>query len=66
MATSERVDAVVLQVARFHLHLTDLTTRGSNSLDLHEFSVESLKRALTAAFAGGYAVAQDEMRNQRE
>lgn len=65
MATSEREYAVVLQVARMHLHLTDLTTRGSDRLDFHEFSVETIKRALTAAFKGGYAVAQDEAKQRQ-
>jgi len=43
------------QIAREHLGLATLATRGSDSLDFHEHSVGSIRDALRAAYAAGKA-----------
>lgn len=42
-------------IAREHLGLKTLATRGRDALDFHELSVASIKSALTAAYNAGKA-----------
>jgi hypothetical protein len=42
-------------IAREHLGLATLVTRGSDALDFHEHSVASIRAALTAAYNAGKA-----------
>jgi hypothetical protein len=46
-------DAVVHTLAREHLYIDTLDTRGSDSLDFHEVAVWGVRAALEAAYEAG-------------
>lgn len=54
MATS-KTDQVLERIAREHLFLETLQTRGSDRLDFHDLSVAGVRAALKAAFEAGRA-----------
>lgn len=47
------MDQILEQIARKELGIATLKTRNSDRLDFHEVSVESLRRALQAAYEAG-------------
>lgn len=46
-------DALLNQIAHTHLDIETLEPRNSDSLDFHDVSVWSLKKALEAAYEAG-------------
>ena len=47
--------ARAMEEARKHLDLETLETRNRDSLDFHDLSVASIRRAIEMAFEAGYA-----------
>lgn len=47
---------MLTKIARKHLNLKTLETRGSDSKDFHELAIWDIKTALSQAFKAGYAV----------
>jgi len=52
------IDAKLAQIARQHLRIETLETRGSDRLDFHDVSVWRVKAALEAAYDLGLKVPQ--------
>lgn len=48
-----KIDALLTRIARHTLHIDTLKPQGSDRLDFHEVSVESLRDALQAAYDAG-------------
>jgi len=46
-------DALLLEIAEYHLFLDTLETRMSDSLDFHDHAVWAVRSALEAAFEAG-------------
>lgn len=57
-----KIDDLLLAIAKQHLGIGTLEARNSDSLDFHDIGVSSLKRALHAAFVAG----QESGLNDRE
>lgn len=49
-----KIDDLLLSIAKQHLGIDILDVRNSDSLDFHDIGVSSLKQALHAAFAAGH------------
>ena len=47
------IKADIERIARDHLGVETLETRGSDRLDFHEVSAEGIRRALLAAYMAG-------------
>jgi len=54
------VEALLVAIAKEHLHIDTLETRNSDSLDFHDVAVWSVKAALEAAYRAGLAAAKEE------
>ena len=52
------IDAKLAQIARQHLRIETLETRGSDSLDFHDVSIWGVKAALEAAYDLGRKVSR--------
>jgi hypothetical protein len=52
------LDAVLERIAREHLFLETLATRGSDRLDFHDLSVAGVRAALKAAYEAGRSAAK--------
>ena len=48
-----KTDALLARIAQTKLRIETLETRGSDRLDFHDVSVESLREALEAAYNAG-------------
>ncbi len=48
-------EQTVAEIAARHLDIESLVPQGSDSLDFHDLSVETVKRALEAAYEAGRA-----------
>ena len=59
LATAAR-DALVGELAQKHLFIKTLEERKRDSLDFHEVSVWGVQAALEAAYAAGFAAANQE------
>ena len=53
---SQDFDRLIEQIAKKHINLETLKTRNSDSLDFHNVSVSSIKKALEEAFIAGMNV----------
>jgi hypothetical protein len=53
--TNATAEAVALELARKHFNVKTLDVRGRDHLDFHDVSVESIRRALVAAYEAGKA-----------
>ena len=52
--TKDPLQTALDAVARHHLHVETLETRGRDSLDFHDCSVAGIKAALEAAWRQGF------------
>lgn len=55
---ASRADEIILEIAKKHLGLETLESRGSDRLDFKESSVWSIKKALEEAFDAGYKMCE--------
>lgn len=51
---SVQIDSVILKIANKHFNISNLSTRGNDSLDFHDVSIGSIKAALEEAYSEGY------------
>ncbi len=54
------MNEILAKIARDHLRIATLETRGSDRLDFHEVHVQAIRDALQAAFEAGRADATGE------
>ncbi len=52
---ANQIDQTVAEIAAKYLDIESLVPQGSDSLDFHDLSVETIKRALEAAYEAGLA-----------